>query len=202
LVAGILIPLFLFPSACAELESDESGRSKTKTSTAQSSLAPDRPDVRRYGGPANYITNPSFEKRVVPWQPWENAAVEITTSFRKIAHAAARVGVKTPGRYGIVLANAVNSPAAGDEFVFSVWLRSADRRKRVVILLQGARPNGDLVVIAKATRQIPSKSWRRVTVRGRVRLPDVTGINIYVQVLNSIGVADAFFVDAASLTPA
>jgi hypothetical protein len=200
LLAAIFVGVLLVPTACAKLGSN-SHRAQTQNSTATSEPNPPQVDPHRYGGGANYFTNPSFETIGAPWHAWgQNSIIEITRVTRKIGRAAARVSARSGAPYGIYDANVVNLPARGDRFVFSAWLRSGDRPKKMSILLQGGRPKASQVVVAKANPMITAGSWHQVSVEGRVKQRGVSGIDAYVVVLNSIGTGDSFFIDGASLT--
>jgi hypothetical protein len=192
----------LLLSACAKLGSNDH-RTETQDSTSTSEQKPPRVSPHRYGGGANYFTTPSFETQVAPWQPWgPNSIVEITKETRKVGQSSARVSPRASAPYGIVDANVVSVPARGDRFTFSVWVRSGDRPKRISVMLQGSRPNAPAVVLVRSSPTVTPGSWRQVSIKGRVDRRDISGIDAYVLVLNSIGTGDSFFVDGASLTRA
>jgi Carbohydrate binding domain len=196
-----IVALVPFSSACAKLHS-HSSRTETRGSTSTVEKAP-RLDPRRYGGAANYITNPSFETGLTPWQPWgENSRIEITRTARKIGRASARVRAVSAAPYGIVDVSAVSSPASGDDFALSVWVRAAERPKKIVVLLQGSRPQSQALVVARSSRLVTPASWRQIRVSGAVRAAHVTALDAYVLVMNSIGTGDGFLVDGVSLTRA
>jgi len=198
--SSILAVVILFASGCAKLGSNER-RADTETATSTSTQLPTPINPHRYGGNANYFTNPSFESMAAPWHVWgPNSAVAITRTTRKVGRASARVSATSGARYGIYYANVVSLPARGDRFVFSVWLRSGDRPKKISILLQGGRPKASQVVIARGSHTITPGSWQEALVEGRVKQRNVSGIDAYIVVLNSIGTGDFFFVDGASLT--
>jgi hypothetical protein len=196
----MLAGVALFPSACAKLDGN-SHRAQTQTSTSESDQHVTPPlNPHRYGGGTNYFVNPSFETQVTPWRPWNpNSVVQITRATRKIGRASAHVSAKSGAPYGIYNPNVVNLPAQGDRFFFSVWLRSGDRPKKLSVLLQGGGPNGRLTEFARSDPTITSGSWRHVLIGGRVKRRNITGIDSYVVVLNSIGTGDSFFIDGTLL---
>jgi hypothetical protein len=186
-------------SACAQLDSPAT-HSEPPGSTSNPEQTRRAVNPGRFGGAANYFTNPSFEGVLKPWEPWgPNSLAEVITTARKAGRASVRVSAKSPAPYGLVEANVVGLPRRNDRFILSVWVRSADRPKSVIVILGGSRPNKPSVVIAKATRNVAS-AWRRISVGGRIRQPTLLGLDVFILVQSSIGAEDAFFMDAASLT--
>jgi hypothetical protein len=202
LPASIFVGVLLLVSACAKLGSDNE-RAQTQEATSTSSQTPPHVNPHRYGGQANYFTNPSFETRIAPWHGWgANSIVEITKETSKIGRASARVSASSGTAYGIYEANVVSLPARNDRFTFSVWLRSGDRPKTVTVTLQASRPKAAALVLAHSSPVITPGAWRQVSLEARVDKSNVSGIDAYVLVQNSIGTGDSFFIDGASLTRA
>ena len=192
----------LLSSACAKLGSTNH-RAQTQDSTSTSEQKPPSVNPHRYGGSANYLTNPSFETQIAPWHGWgANSIVEITKSPRKIGRASVRIIASTGAPYGIYEANVVSLPARGDRFVFSLWARSGDRAKKISVVLQASRPKAPALVLARSNPTITPGSWHHISIEGRVDRADISGVDVYVLVQTSIGTGDSFFIDGASLTRA
>jgi len=200
--ALILVAVVLLSSACAKLGSNNK-RAETQDSISTSNQNPPTVNPFRYGGSANYFTNPSFETQIAPWQAWgSNSLVEITKGVHKIGRASARISARAGAPYGILDANVVSVPARGDRYVFSIWVRSGDRPKKLSVVLQGSRPGAPALVLARASPTVAPGAWHQITIEGRVKRRHVSGVDAYVLVLSSIGTGDAFFADGASLTRA
>jgi hypothetical protein len=198
--ALILLAVVLLSSACAKLDSNDK-RAETQDSTSTSNQNPPRVNPLRYGGGANYFTNPSFETQVAPWQAWgPNSLVEIAKGAHKIGRASARVSARAGAPYGIMDANVVSVPAREDRYVFSIWVRSGDRPKRISVMLQVSRPDAPALVLASSSPTVTPGAWHHITVEGRVKRRHVLGVDAYVLVPSSIGTGDTFFVDGALLT--
>lgn len=200
--AGILVVLATLFTGCKQLSDPSRTSATTPTTTAPRQVEkPSLPDPKRYGGPANFVTNPSFEKSVTPWVPWsKNSLVQRTSSVHRDGHAAVRVGALAAAPYGIQLSDVVGFPARGDAFRLSTWMRSADRRKKVELILTayGSRSRAQTVATHVA---VVGTRWTRVIARGRIRGANFDSLTVSIVVLRSIGAADAFFLDRVSVTP-
>jgi hypothetical protein len=200
LPASIFVGVILLSSACAKLDSNND-RAQTQGSTSTSVQRPTPVDPNRYGGGANYYTNPSFETQIPPWHGWgPNSIVTVSKSTRKIGKASARVSASAGAPYGLYDPTVVSVPARGDRFVFSVWVRSGDRPKKISVMLQGSRPKAPALVLARSNPTVTPRSWHHISVEGQVDRRNFSGIDAYILVLTSIGTGDSFFVDGASLT--
>lgn len=166
-----------------------------RTTEARATTAP-RPDKDRFGGNANFVLNPSFETGVRGWSPWTSAsAIELSRQGPKVGRAAALVRAAEPAPYGIQLLGLVSKPMRGDVYELTAWLRSADRKKRLTLLLIAYGGTGETV----AQRVVPVGTvWQQVRMRGRLR-SSRESLSFFMGQLGSIGAGDGFFVDGVTL---
>jgi hypothetical protein len=195
--AAVLLSL----SICTGCKQLSSPTQKTTTAT-QAKTTVNLPDPRRYGGPANFVTNPSFEKVIAPWVSWnKNSVVRLSRVIHRDGRASARVMTTAAAPYGIQLAGAVGAPGRGDVFRLSTWMRSAARPQRVELILTAYGPRSSTQAVAQH-EVIVGTRWRRATVIGRIRGANRDSLTATIVVLRSVGAGSAFFLDRVSLTSA
>lgn len=158
------------------------------------------PDNGRFGGARNFVVNPSFEDDLRGWAPWTDASVIATSRAQpRFGRASASVRAAAATPYGISLPGVVSAPSRADVFVFSAWFRTADRPKRLTVLVL-AYGLGDVVeTVARRVVKIGTE-WQRLRMRARVRGANRSSLSIFIGQMDSIGAGDGFFVDGVQLT--
>lgn len=184
----------LLLSACGDLSAPPA-RTREQHPVTTTAL----PDDERYGGSANFVVNPSFETGLQGWSPWTGASVvQIVHRDSKFGRASALVRASEASPYGIQLPGPVANPTRGDTFELSAWIRSADRRKRLTLILLANGPGSGVETIRKTLVTVDT-TWQRVRMRGRLRGSSRQSVSLFLGQLRSIGAGDGFFVDGVSL---
>jgi hypothetical protein len=191
---AVLLPLAIC-TGCKQLSSPAQ-----RTTGTQPKKTVNLPNPRRYGGPANFVTNPSFEKGIAPWVSWnKNSVVGLTRTVHRDGRASARVTTTAAAPYGIQLPGVVSAPGRGDIFRLSTWLRSAARPQRVDLILTAYGPKTSAQAVAQR-EFVVRKTWRRATVIGRIRGANRDSLTATIVVLKSVGAGSTFFLDRVALT--
>ena len=183
-------------AGCGDLTTAPKRKAPVKSASTVTAPTAVNLDPRRFGGSANFITNPSFEHGLSPWVAGTaNTVLQLSNAEHKDGTTSARVTTGVPAAYGIQLGNIVALPAVGDRFEFTIWARSADRPKRLTITLVAYLRRG-AEVVARASPTIGT-SWKQLKVGGVVHGRLADSISASLTVANTISAGDAFFVDGA-----
>lgn len=192
--AGLALLIALAAAGCGDLTPPPTPTT-TASPTGPSVL---KPDPKRFGGPTNFILNPSFEGGIAPWQTaTPNSILQLTNARHRAGRAAVRVTTSIAAPYGIQLANVVNLPSAGDTYELSAWVRSADRPKRVSLLLIDYLSNG-AETVANHTARV-GNAWTHIVATGRARSKRGVSLTALITVGRGIGAGDAFFLDGVKV---
>ena len=200
-LAAVALILAAASVGCEQLASPPSSRTATSaTSRTRQEQTVTLPYQKRYGGTANLIFNPSFERRISPWAPAGNESLlQLTRKTHRYGAASVRVVATTTYPYGIQLAGAVGSPGLGDAFRLSTWLRAAGRPKKITLRLLAYGPRPQVQMVAQRDVIVGTK-WVRVSLGGRIRDANRDSLTVTIVVQKSIAIGDAFFVDGVLLT--
>lgn len=186
----VLVALIALCSACAKLSPPPA---KVKPHKAKSIAR----DPNQYGGAANFVNNPSFERTLEPWTPYS------PSSYARRGDTASRTGIAAAGvvalgasPYGLQYVGVVASPSYGERFIFSSWVRSIDRPKLITLLVESLGPSNAQSPEIIVKKRFPiDKRWRRFRVTGTERRRDRTLVVVAVFVDRSVAAGDGFLVD-------
>jgi hypothetical protein len=119
--------------------------------------------------PRQLVTNPSFESRIPPWEPYKHGRLERSTRAARFGTASAAASSVDLGSYGLYWIGAVVAPAPGDRFRFSAWVKGTGAAigNRVTLqLIEHGGPHEDRVIASSTA--VLAKSWRRLGATGSV----------------------------------
>jgi hypothetical protein len=158
---------------------------------------PERP---KYGGPQNFVANPSFEDDVRQWRTLADTSLVRTPQASKAGYSAGEVRALAPTPYGIYVPGAVGYPVTGDVYEASAWIRASPGAVGKPVVMQLTESGGPTKprVVDEARMRMTS-SWKRLSVAGRVRGRTRTALDLLVAGNREIAVGDAFYVDAVTL---
>jgi hypothetical protein len=186
-------------TGCKQLSNPPASKTETTTTTpARHATTAKLPDRDRYGGPANFISNPSFETGISPWAPWgEKSLLRLTRAVHRDGIASVRVIATATAPYGIQLSGVVGSPGRGDAFRLSIWVRFEARPTKIELIMTAYGPGKGVQQIARDV--VVGTRWTRVALNGRIRGANRDSLTVSIGVLRSVGTGDAFDIDAVSL---
>ncbi len=155
--------------------------------------------ARKYGGPENYVLNPSFEDRLKQWGPWTyNSVVRRTRRYHQDGKIAAEVAAREAAPYGIVQASLVGYPGRGEKFVLSAWVRTIGRAAVVHFAATESGGKAEPSNFIESAVNVGTR-WKRISARGAVAKTDRTALSLYLGVTNSIAPGDRILVDGVTL---
>lgn len=202
--AARLATLLAFVGACTgckQLSDPPATTTKaTTTSPAGHVTTAKFPARDRYGGPANFIGNPSFETGIAPWARWgQSSLLRLTRAVHRDGVASVRVIATATAPYGIQLSGVVGSPGRGDTFRLSMWVRSEARPTKIELVMTAYGPGKGVQTVAHRGVVVGTR-WRRVAATGRILGANRDSLTLSIGVLRSVATGDAFNLDAISLT--
>lgn len=187
-------------SVVVACQSEPPGRDPGATTAPD--LLIDPADPEKFGGPANYIANPSFEGSAQYWVP-VNAYTRISIDRRvyRFGSAAALVEAREPQPFGIVAPYSVGRPSQGSVYGLSLWLRGEEGIAGRTVLVQTTESGGKTPDRTLAAVRVPLTSrWEEVRLAGRVLGPARDRIDVSVTVESSISAGTRFWLDGVNLT--
>jgi hypothetical protein len=162
---------------------------------------PEEPQKPKYGGPQNFIPNPSFEGDARHWRKLEDTSLARTLRTSKAGSFSVEVGARAARPYGIYVPGAVGYPVTGDVYKLSAWVKAGSASaigKPVVVQLTESGGPTDPRVVDEASMKLTQR-WKRVSVAGRVRGKLRTALDALVAGNREIAIGDTFYVDAVTL---
>ena len=160
------------------------------------------PPAAKYGGPTNFIPNPSFEKNARYWEPWGSSRLVRNTRVKRFGTASGQVTATSALPFGVETLNIVGNPSKGARFTLSVWVKGfpSTAHKRFVLELAetGGRAKWSTLATALTESKLTGK-WQRLHVRGTVKRAQRTGLSVIMYLPSELAIGDGFYVGAATL---
>jgi len=156
------------------------------------------PPATKYGGPTNFIPNPSFEKDVSYWKPYVSSRLARNTRVKRFGTASGQVTSTSMLPFGVEALNVLGYPLKGDRFTLSVWVKAFTATVHKRIVLELAETGKTTLETALTTSKLTGK-WQRLHATGTVKQAQVTGLSVVIYISNTLMIGDGFYVDAATL---